>query len=163
MDRRAVLGALGATAVGLAGWAGSQARGQAKPADDKAKAHERRHFERCAKACVDCLTQCEANFHHCVGLVTAGKKEHAKAMHLSIDCAELCATGGRLSARMSPLAFPACDACAKACDICAAECEKHPSDEHMKACASACRECAKECRTIIKHIGHDHHDKKEGK
>lgn len=159
MDRREVFGALGATVVGLAGL---EAPAQDKGAPDKASTHTRRHFQKCAKLCADCMTQCEANFRHCADLVADGRKDHARAMHLSNDCAELCAMAARLAARMSPLAFPTAEACAKACDSCATECEKHTSEEQMRTCAQACRDCAKECRTMISHIGHEHgHDHKK--
>ena len=151
MDRRTALGAILA-APAMAGTAALAA--QAKDVG----AHG--HFERCARVCADCMTHCEINFHHCAGLVAGGKKEHAHPMHLSVDCAELCDVGAKLSARHSVFAVPACEACAKACDLCAAECEKF-DDPHMKACAKACRDCARECREMIKNVGHN--DKEEKK
>jgi hypothetical protein len=151
MDRRVAIGALVAAALCLAGWAGFQAR-----AGEGDKGHAQRHSTKCAKASADCQLKCEENFHHCAELVAQGKKDHAAAMYLSLDCAELCATTARLTGRQSPLALIACEACAKACDACAAACEKHGQDEHMKACAAACRACARECRTTITHLGHDH-------
>ena len=110
-------------------------------------------LDRCAKRCSECARECDSCFHHCAGLVTGGKKEHAAAMHLCVDCAELCTTAGRLVSRQSPLTDVACEACARACDACAAACEKFPADEHMTQCAAACRECAKTCREMVKHLG----------
>lgn len=115
-----------------------------------------KHFEECAKVCAECQVACDKNFHHCFTLVEGGKKEHAKAMHLSIDCAELCATAARLTARHSDLAVPACEACAKACDACAAECDKFGSMPEMKACADSCKRCAASCREMVKMAGHKH-------
>jgi hypothetical protein len=73
-------------------------------------------LDRCAKSCSECARECDTCFHHCAGLMAAGKKEHAAAVHLCIDCAELCTTAGRLVSRDSPLTDVACEACARACD-----------------------------------------------
>ena len=110
-------------------------------------------LDRCAKSCSECARECDSCFHHCAGLVAGGKKEHAAAMHLCVDCGEVCTTAGRLVSRQSPLTDVACEACARACDACAAACEKFPADDHMKACGTACRECAKACREMLKHLG----------
>jgi hypothetical protein len=112
-----------------------------------------KHFDKCAKACDDCKRECDSCFHHCAHLVADGKKDHARSMKLCVDCAEVCSTAGRLSARHSALSVIACEACAKACDVCAEECEKHKGDKHMAACAKACRDCANECREMVKHVG----------
>lgn len=119
----------------------------------RADDHHKKHFEDCAKVCAECQVECEKNFHHCFKMVEGGKKEHAKAMHLSVDCAEFCTLSAKLTARQSDLAVPACEACAKACDACAAECEKYPDMPEMKACAAKCRECAKSCREMVKMVG----------
>ena len=125
------------------------------PGVGRADDHHKKHFEDCAKICADCQVECEKNFHHCFKLVEAGKKEHAKAAHLSADCASFCTLSAKLTARQSELAVPACEACAKACDACAAECEKYPDMPEMKACAAKCRECAKSCRDMVHMVGHD--------
>jgi hypothetical protein len=101
------------------------------------------HFMKCAKACAECQLECDSCFTHCVSLLGEGKKEHAATAQLCADCSACCQLGSSLSARQSPLAGPACEACAKACDICAAACEKLPSDKHMAQCAKSCRDCAK--------------------
>ena len=114
------------------------------------------HFDACAKVCADCQVACEKNFHHCTKSVEGGKKEHAKAMRLSVDCAEFCTLSAKLTARHSDLAAPACEACAKAATACAAECEKFPDVPQMKACAEACKKCAASCREMVKMAGHKH-------
>ncbi len=119
----------------------------------RADDHDKAHFEACAKVCSECQVECEKNFHHCFKLVEAGKKEHAKALHLSVDCAEFCTLSAKLTARQSELAGPACEACARACDACAAECEKYPDMPEMKACAAKCKECAKSCREMVEMVG----------
>jgi hypothetical protein len=124
----------------------------ASPQDE----HEAGHFKKCAKLCADCVLACETNYQHCTALVIKGQKEHAKAMQLSLDCAEVCTTSARLSARMSPLALISAEASAKACDLCATECEKFKTHQVMFDCAQACRQCAAECRKMVKHLGEEH-------
>jgi hypothetical protein len=123
--------------------------GQTSMAADHAHAE---HFMKCAKACAECQLECDSCFTHCVSLLGEGKKEHAATAQLCADCSACCQLGSSLSARQSPLAGPACEACAKACDICAAACEKLPSDKHMAQCAKSCRDCAKACREMLKHV-----------
>jgi hypothetical protein len=134
--------------VAMAGLAALTVAGTGR-ADDAHKGH----MEACAKVCSECMVECEKNAHHCFTLVEAGKKEHAKAMHLSADCAEFCTLSAKLSARHSPLAAAACEACAKACDACAAECEKFPDMPEMKACAAKCKECSASCKEMVKMMG----------
>jgi hypothetical protein len=105
----------------------------------------------CAKVCGECQVACDVNFHHCFKMVESGKKEHAKAAHLSVDCAEFCAISSKLMARQSELAGAACEACAKACETCCAECEKYADIPEMKACAESCKKCAASCREMVKH------------
>ena len=147
MNRRNVLGALGATAAALTAQSARTARAE------KDDSHHQGMLK-CANECADCQVSCDACFHHCAELLAKGNKDHAKAMHLCVDCAECCSTAARLAARSSPLAAAACECCAKCCDECAAACEKFTDDRHMADCAKACRECAKSCREMIKHLAH---------
>jgi len=142
------LAIIGLTGLGLA------ARTIAAP-QPPATAPDKHHamYEACAKVCADCMLTCEKTAHHCSELVTAGKKDHAKAMKLTADCAGFCSLAAKMTAGHSELAAPACEACAKACDVCAAECEKFADMPEMKACAESCRKCAASCREMVKH-GH---------
>jgi hypothetical protein len=148
MNRREVLGALSASAAGLATLAVV-----ARASADQVHEHET-HFEECAKACADCQTHCDSCFQHCAELVAKGDKDHAQSMHACVDCAECCKLAATLSARHSPFAAAACECCAKCNDECAAACEKFPDDKHMAMCAKSCRDCAKACREMIKHLAH---------
>ena len=140
----------GALLALLAGW-------PVLPTRAGEKDHHAEHFDKCAKACADCMRECESCAHHCAHLMAAGKKEHLKTLGTCADCAEFCASAAKIVSRHGPMAVPACEACAKACDDCAAECkrccEKTP-DEHMSRCAKACNDCAKACRDMAKHAGH---------
>lgn len=154
MNRRNVLGALGATAVSLGTYASANAQG-AKKSEEHANHHDS-HFDACAKACADCQLKCHSCHHHCEDLVAAGKKEHVKTMKLCVDCGDICAVAANIVARHGALSATVCEACAKACDECGKACAKFPDDEHMKKCAAECKKCAAACREMIKHAGMQH-------
>jgi hypothetical protein len=147
MDRRELLGALGVTAAGLVAVSGAEARAQEAGGRAGRDIHEQ-----CAEACVNCEKECNQGFHHCYQQVTAGKQEHAKAMHLCVDCGDICGTSAKLVARMSPLMSYTCQACAECCDACIAECEKF-QDAQMKETVEALRRCAKSCREMVQAMG----------
>jgi hypothetical protein len=110
------------------------------------------HMMKCARICADCQLECDSCFAHCKALLAEGRKEHAKTLQTCIDCSECCSVAAKLTARGSPFAVYACDACAKCCDDCAAACEKFPDDQHMKKCATSCRACSKACKEMIEHL-----------
>jgi hypothetical protein len=150
MDRRELMGVVGATAAGLVAVAGGAARAQ------HAGHHDKTHAD-CLKACQDCSRECNESFHHCYEQVAQGKKEHAKALHLVADCAKFCDLSATLVANQSPLMVHACAACAEACKVCAAECDKFDSGQ-MRECAQSCRTCEAACRAMVKAMGgHEHH------
>ena len=143
MDRRELLGAVGAAAAGLV----ATGRAGAAPTHDRDKAHED-----CLKACTHCKEECDAMFHHCLGELAAGKATHAKTLQLAADCAAFCDLSATMIARMSPLMVESCRACAEACAACAAACGKFDSAE-MRACAKACRDSETSCREMVKAMG----------
>lgn len=147
MNRREMLGAIGATAAGFA-VTGPVAFGQ-QP-EGRGGGEHGQHDEmaqRAAKACSDCMNACNEGFHHCHEQLAAGKREYADAAHLCVDCAEMCACCAQVCARVSPLKNYCCDACAKCCDVCIAACEKL-NDPQMKGVIDSCRRCATECRQL---------------
>ena len=147
MDRREMLGALGAGAIGLTALTAK--------ADDKSDDHccdlDKTH-EDCLKACSDCAKSCDMTFHHCYTKVAEGKADHAKALHLVSDCAGFCALSACMIAKHSPLMVHSCGACAEACKTTAAEVEKFDSEE-MKHAAKKLRECEKSCRSMVVAMG----------
>ena len=156
MDRRQMLGTLGA-AAGLAAASGV-AHAQQEKGHDHHKKGDVHH--KCAEACFDCAHECSEGFHHCSEQVEGGKKNYAKAMHLCRDCADVCATAGKLVGGMSPLMIHTCHACAECCDDCVAECQKL-NDPEMKEVIEALKACAASCREMVKAMGGaDHHEKK---
>ena len=144
MDRREMLGLIGAsTTVALAV---PSVVAQDEKGRSKGKAHE---GSKAADMINDCQLACDEAFHHCFEKISAGDKKYAKALHVTVDCAEICAATASLCARMSPLMAHACEACAKCCEVCLEECEKL-NDSEMSHCVNSCRECAKVCRDIGK-------------
>jgi hypothetical protein len=88
MERRTMLGMLGAGAVGAA-LIGKNAVADDTHDHEHAHAHDKTH-EDCLKACSDCAKSCDEAFHHCYMQVAEGKKEHAKPLHMVSDCAGFC-------------------------------------------------------------------------
>ncbi len=135
--------------------------GARSPAADNAPANDPHamhagHFQECAKACADCQRECDSCASHCAHLVAEGKKEHMKTLGTCTDCASICSTAARITARGGPLAGTVCEACAKACAACGAACDQvGGDDEHMKRCAEECRRCEKVCKGMLHMVGHD--------
>jgi hypothetical protein len=140
MERRELLGLLGAGTAGLLLTRGAEAR-----ADGKAVADMSEHV----KIIGECAKVCNEAAHHCLKKLaeenTQHREHHAKAHELTMDCQAFCTLTASLAARSSPLAKYAHQACAEACRCCADECEKG-QDEVMKVCAQKCRECERVCR-----------------
>ena len=152
------LAVLGLTSLGLIAQTEKKEKtGRATTATTAAPTDEHHAmYAACAKVCAECMLTCEMTAHHCAEAVMAGKKEHAKAMKLTGDCAEFCALSAKMTASHSELAPAACEACAKACDMCAAECLKFADMPEMKTCAESCKKCAASCREMMKHADMKH-------
>ncbi|MHB1560523.1 MAG: four-helix bundle copper-binding protein [Isosphaeraceae bacterium] len=145
MDRRELMGVLGDAAAGLAAVTGGRAVAQEAGGD---------MHDRCAKDCATAMVACNKGFHHCYRQVAEGNREHAKTMHMCVDCADICGTAAALVARMSPLMAHTCRAAADCCEGLIAQCDKL-DDLEMKGVAKACRACVKSCREMVKAMG-DH-------
>ncbi|MGC4007098.1 MAG: four-helix bundle copper-binding protein [Pirellulales bacterium] len=157
MTRRDVIGALGVTAFTLGTYGAVRAQTPAAKAADPHAGHAMGGpMEACAKACADCMLECQSCRAHCEGLVAGGKKEHVATMKLCGDCAEICGAAAGIVSRGGPLSALICEACAKACDECGKACAQFPDDDHMKQCADACKKCATACRDMLKHASMKH-------
>lgn len=143
MDRREMLGILGAGGVGLAAL---DARADEKSGDLCCEL-DQMHAD-CLKACSDCAKACDQTFHHCFTQLAEGKKEHARALHLAGDCAGFCGLSACNIAKQSPLMMYSCEACAEACKVTAAEVGRFNSRE-MQMAAQKLRECEKSCRNMV--------------
>jgi hypothetical protein len=144
MDRRDLLGILGAGAAGLTALNGGQAQAQAQA--QHPHHHDPEHGE-CLKACLHGGEVCNETFHYSFGHLKDGHTEHAKVAELTIDCQDFCTIAAALLSRESTLLGHACLACAEACKACAEECKKH-DDKQMKECVEACLACEKTCRAM---------------
>ena len=135
MDRRELLGVMGAGAAGLVAMGGT------------ARADHEHSGQ--TKIMNDCATACNEAAHHCLGELAKGGSghaaHHAKAHEAAMDCQEFCKLAATLMARTSPMAKYAHEACADACRDCATACEGQ-SDPVMTACIKSCLECEKACR-----------------
>ena len=149
MDRREMLGLLGAGAVGLT----AMSSREAVAADPKLDAM---HKE-CLEACGDCAKACDMAFHHCYTQVAEGKRDHAKPLHYVADCAGFCALSACNIAKHSPLMVHSCESCAEACKATLAVVSQFDSEE-MKATAKSLERCEKSCRAMVAGMGHEHHD-----
>ena len=99
----------------------------------------------CSQACTACADAClsedmVANLRNCI--------------RTDLDCADICATTGRVLSRHTGydanLTRAVLQACAQACSTCADECEQHASmHEHCNVCAQACRRCEDACRQVL--------------
>ena len=141
MDRRELLGVLGAGAAGLVAVGGGTAR---------ADQHDPHEHDGHIKVIGDCAKVCNEAAHHCLEQLRKGgphAEHHAKAHEAAMDCQAFCVLTATLVARSSPYARYAHGACADACRDCAAACEGH-QDAIMKECVKACRECEKVCRQM---------------
>lgn len=144
MDRREMLGVLGATAAGLTAVGGSAAVAQ--------QHHQDNIHEECAEACVTCAKVCNQGFHHCYKKVTEGQKEHAKSMHLLADCGDICATAGKLVARMSPLMVHTCAACGASCED-TLKVVQAIHDDEMRETIQTLQKCRDTCREMVRQMG----------
>ena len=143
MDRRELLGVLGAGAAGLVALGGGSARANQG-------GHE--HDEHLG-AIGHCAKVCNQAAHHCLGELKKGgphAEHHARSHEATMDCQAFCALTAALMARSSPYARYAHRACADACRDCAAACVGQ-EDAIMKECVKACRECEKVCREMSGH------------
>jgi hypothetical protein len=149
MDRRELLTALGAGAVGVATLSRETARGQEEHAH-----HQRdKVHEDCMKACIACARACNETARHCLEQLAEGsgdRKIHAQVHGLAMDCGAFCALSTALMERGGTLMQYACGACADACRTCAEACDKHPASEMVKHCAESCRTCERSCREMVK-------------
>lgn len=145
MDRRELLGLLGAGVAGLVTVGSGTARAD----------HEHEHDEH-IKTIGNCAKVCNEAAHHCLTELRKGggvhTEYHAKAHEAAMDCQAFCVLTATLMARSSPYAKYAHPACADACRDCAAACEGQ-QDEIMKECVKACRGCEEVCRRMIKSDG----------
>lgn len=144
MDRRSMLGVMGAGAAGLVAFGG--------PA--RAQQHEHREH---SEILDDCRKLCGQAAHHCLEELRKGveqREEYARAHELTVDCQQFCSLSADLTSRGSPVAYHAHSACAEVCRACTEACKKVAGDKVLQDCARACSTAEEHCRKMGKAGGH---------
>ena len=80
--------------------------------------------------------------------------ELRKCIRTNLDCADICASTGRVLSRHTGydanLTRSVLEACAAACKACGDECGRHAEmHEHCRVCAASCRRCEQASRDLI--------------
>ena len=111
----------------------------------------------CIEACCDCADSCTQCADACLGEESV--QELTTCVRLNLDCADICATTGRVVSRQTgydaEVTSAVLRACIAACRSCADECEIHAAHgmEHCKVCAEECRRCEQACNDLLSAIG----------
>ena len=108
------------------------------------------------EACFNCAQTCTACADACLG--ESQVQELTACIRLNLDCADICATTGRLITRQTAvdqrLWRDQLQACITACEVCGTECQQHANmHDHCRVCAEACRTCAEACRDLLRTVG----------
>jgi len=108
---------------------------------------------RCIEACCHCAESCTQCADGC--LAEDSVQELTTCIRLNLDCADICATTGRVVSRQTgydpEVTSAVLRACIEACAKCAAECEIHAAHgmEHCRVCAAECRRCEQACQELV--------------
>ena len=110
----------------------------------------------CIAACGECAQACTACADAC--LAEEMVADLTSCISTDLDCADLCATTGRVLSRNvgydAELTRAVLLACAQACKSCATECAQHAEmHDHCQVCADACRRCEDACNRVLAAIG----------
>ncbi len=146
MDRREMLGVMGAGAAGLFAFGERAARAD----HESGKCDE--HIEKLGK----CAKLCAESAAHCLDALCKGegnREAHARSLEAAAGCKEFCQLTAGLLACDNPMKKYAFEACACACRDCAQACEKAGGGEKMEKCVAMCRECEEMCRKLHKEHG----------
>lgn len=108
----------------------------------------------CLEACFECEAICTSCADACLS-----ETEHAEhlrhCIRLNLDCADICATTGRVAMRRTQpdtaVMSAQLQACMAACRACGDECEAHAKMgmQHCEICAAACRRCEAACQALL--------------
>jgi hypothetical protein len=102
-----------------------------------------------AFACEGCCTSCAD-----ACLDETSDMDLRRCIRTNLDCADVCATTGRVLSRQTEpnasILRAQLQACIAACDVCADECSQHADmHEHCRVCMECCRECSKACQELL--------------
>jgi len=102
--------------------------------------------ENCCNECNSCEKSCREYATTYLNNLGPDKPNHRACIKLCHDCADICGTCCRISARGGPLEASICASCAEACEKCAAQCGKNKGHKTCEEYAEQCLKCAKACR-----------------
>lgn len=107
----------------------------------------------CIEACFDCAQACIACADACLGEDMVA--DLRRCITSDLNCADVCATTGRVLSRQTAydaeITRAVLNACRDTCRRCAAECEQHAGmHEHCRVCAEACRRCEQACDRLLR-------------
>lgn len=110
----------------------------------------------CIEACFECAQSCTACADACLSEEMVA--ELAKCIRTDLDCADICATTGRVLSRHTGhdanITRAMLEACAEACKTCGDECASHAEmHEHCRVCAESCRRAEQACRDLLINLG----------
>ena len=117
---------------------------------------EHRLLARAIEALEDCANTCTQCADACLSEPDDQLPMMRRCIRTDLDCADLCATTGRILSRHTGydanLTRAVLQACIQACKTCADECEQH-DHAHCHACAAECRRCQHACETLLAGLG----------
>ncbi len=110
----------------------------------------------CIEACFDCEQACTACADAC--LAEDMVQDLTRCIRVDLDCADVCATTGRILSRQTKpdqnLIRAQVQALAQAVKTCGDECERHADrHEHCRVCMESCRRCEESCNEVLSQLG----------
>ena len=114
---------------------------------------DRQKLATCIEACFACAQTCTACADACLSEQHVG--EMTKCIRSNLDCADVCATTGRVLSRHTGYdansTRAVLESCAQACRACGDECAHHAEMgmEHCRVCAEECRRCEAACQELL--------------
>lgn len=117
---------------------------------------DRRGLLRAIDLCYECAQACTACADAC--LQEDDVSDLLKVIRLSLDCADICETTGRVLSRHTGyeanLTRAMLEACAQACRSCGDECRQHArTHDQCRICADVCQRCERECQDLLTAMG----------
>jgi Cys-rich four helix bundle protein (predicted Tat secretion target) len=142
MDRREMLGGMGALAM-------AAVAGSASAAEHDHHHHHGAKNQALINGASDCIKTGEACINHCLDLLAQGDKEMAACAKSVNELLAVCAALQRLATVDSKFLPKYAKVSAEVCEACEKECRKHEKKHaECKACADSCAACLKECKKI---------------
>ena len=113
---------------------------------------DQRILTECVEACFECAQACTACADACLDEDMVADLRHC--IRTDLDCADICATTGRVLSRQTAPSWDLLKAqvgtCLRACQECGEECRRHADHhEHCRVCGEACRRCEKACDQLL--------------